>query len=104
MHVPSGMVARKGPPQGPGLTSIPYQLARLDYFPALFYDFRTRHFKPDEPANQPAPSVTAFLTAPIQPLVQQLARQIVVLIQALAITDDALVIPVASQLGLERVH
>src|ERR1039457_4244015 len=50
------------------------------------------------------PALAPFLTAPIKPLIQQLLGQFVILVEALAIANDAVIVPVSSQLGRQRFH
>src|SRR5882672_3972436 len=86
------------------LSKLPYQLARLDYLPAPLYDFGSRHLIPFQQPFERPPRVTALLAAPIEPLIQQLNRQKVVLVEALAVANDPVIIPVPAQLRFERSH
>ena len=85
------------------LTQLPHQLARLDEpFPSRFYDFGSWHLSTlHQPVERP-PGITALLTAPIEPLVEQPAHLVLILTKALTIADHSIIVPVPAHFGRQR--
>ena len=82
---------------GGNVVHLYMEASLLNPLPSLFYDSGSWHLEAFQESLQRRPAITAFLTTPVEPLIEELPHQLVIMLQALAIAYHPIIVPVPAQ-------